>query len=257
MAYEDYSTQPKFEYVLRLADTSLILGHRLSEWTGHGPVLEQDIAITNIALDLVGQARLYYQYAAKIEGKGRTEDDLAYHRDHMDFRNPFLVEQPNGHWGTTLMRSCIFDTFHQLFLHQLIGHSNDEHLVGIAQKSLKEVNYHQKYSSEWVIRLGDGTAESHEKMQTALDQLWRYSGELITPDTLDQKAVEDGFGVDLGSISSAFRQKLDAVFAEATLEIPNDTYMQTGAKAGLHSEHLSYILAEMQSVQRAMPGLSW
>lgn len=257
MAYEDYSDNPLFEYTLRLADTTLILGHRLSEWTGHGPVLEQDVAITNIALDLIGQSRMYYQYAANVEGKGRDEDHLAYHRDGMDFRNPFLVEQPNGHWGTTIMRQCIFDVFHQLFLHAMIEKSNDKQLKAIAKKSLKEVNYHAKYSSEWLYRLGDGTEESHQKMQDVLDKLWKYSGELVTADKLDKKAAEMGFGVDVDKLKDPYFNRLEKIIRKATLEIPENTHMQQGGKSGTHSEHLGYILAEMQSVQRAYPGLKW
>jgi len=257
MAFEDYSQHPKLEYALRMADTTLILGHRLSEWCGHGPVLEQDIAITNIALDLVGQSRMYYQYAGELEGKGRSEDDLAYHRDEMDFRHPFLVEQPNGHWGTTLMRQCIFDVFHRLFLIELREQKEDQHFSAIAEKSLKEVNYHAKYSGEWVIRLGQGTEESHGKMQDALDALYKYSGELITPDNLDEKAAAEGFGVDLTQIAEPFQEQFNQIMQKAGLEIPKDTYMHVGAKAGVHSEHLGYILAEMQSVQRAHPGLEW
>lgn len=257
MAYEDYSDNPLLEYTLRLADTTLILGHRLAEWTGHGPVLEQDVAITNIALDLIGQSRMYYQYAAKVEDKGRDEDDLAYHRDEMDFRNPFLVEQPNGHWGTTIIRQCIFDTFHQLYLHEMIENTNDKHLRAIARKSLKEVNYHAKYSSEWTIRLGDGTEESHQRMQNALNQLWKYSGELVTADELDKEADENGFGIDLAKVEAPFFKKLEKIMDRATLEIPEVSHMHTGAKSGTHSEHMGYILAEMQSVQRAHPGLKW
>jgi ring-1,2-phenylacetyl-CoA epoxidase subunit PaaC len=257
MAFEDYSKKPLLEYTLRLADTTLILGHRLSEWCGHGPVLEQDIAITNIALDLVGQARMYYQYAGEIEGQGRDEDDLAYHRDEMDFRHPFLVEQPNGHWGTTLMRQCLFDTFHQLFLQEMAAHSSDTHLQGIANKSLKEVNYHAKYSSEWVVRLGQGTSESHEKMQNALESLWKYSGELVTPDEVDENAVNEGFGVDIDALRPHYYDRLSNILERAGLTPPENTHMHTGGKGVVHSEHLGYILAEMQSVQRAHPGLTW
>lgn len=257
MAYEDYSGNPLFEYSLRLADTTLILGQRLSEWCGHGPILEQDVAITNIALDLIGQSRMYYQYAAQVEGKGRSEDDLAYHRDEMDFRNPYLVEQPNGHWGQTLMRQFLFDTFHQLFLANMIEQTSDDHLRAIARKSIKEVNYHTKYSSEWVLRLGDGTEESNQKMQEGLDLSWKYTGELVTPDPLDEKALELGFGVDVSQLRESYYNRLTDLLDKAKLKIPEVEHMQTGAKAGRHSEHLGYILAEMQSVQRAYPGLKW
>ncbi len=250
-------TEAKFEYLLRLGDNALILGHRLSEWCGHGPILEQDIAITNIALDQVGQARSLLQYAAEVEGKGRSEDDLAYTRDVMQFRNLLLVEQPNEDFAYTIVRQFLFDNFNFL-LHQALTQSKDEHLRAIAEKSLKEITYHLRYSSEWMIRLGDGTEESHQKMQTALDDLFIYSGELTSPDEVDQQMHEAGIGPDLDRLKPAYDQKVKDILAEATLQLPEVKYMQSGGKDGrMHTEHLGFILAELQFVQRAYPGMEW
>jgi len=242
--------------VLRIADNNLILGHRLSEWCGHGPVLEQDIALTNIALDLVGQARNYYQLAAELKGDGATEDDFAYLRDVYEFQNVLLTEQPNGHFGETITRQFFFDVFNFYFTRALTQSSN-ERLAAIAEKSLKEITYHMKFSSEWMIRLGDGTAESHEKMQQAVNDLWMYSGELFNSDALDTEMGGNGIGVDLNSIKSNFDQKVAAILNEATLSLPENAWMQKGGKQGQHSEHLGYILAELQFLQRAYPGAKW
>ncbi len=246
----------QLEYTLQIADNALILGHRLSEWCGHGPILEQDIAITNIALDLIGQARSLYQYAAEVEGKGRTEDDLAYLRIGTQFRNTLLVEQPKGNFGTTIVRQFLFDAFHFAFYQELCN-SKDETLAAVAKKSLKEVTYHLRFSSEWVIRLGDGTAESHEKMQTALNDLWAYTGELFKASDADQWALENGIGVDLEVVKKFWEEKVSEILKMATLEQPADGWMQTGGKQGRHTEHLGYILAEMQYLQRAYPGQEW
>ncbi len=249
--------EAKFEYLLRLGDNALILGHRLSEWCGHGPILEQDIAITNIALDQVGQARSLLQYAAKVEGKGRTEDNLAYQRDVMAFRNVLLVEQPNEDFAYTIVRQFLFDNFNYLLHHQLTQ-SKDEHLKAIAEKSLKEITYHLRYSSEWMIRLGDGTEESHDKMQNALNDLFIYSGELLLPDAVDHAMHEAGIGPDLAQLQPAYNEKTDAILNEATLTKPEVKHMQTGGKDGrMHSEYLGYILAELQFVQRAYPNMEW
>ncbi len=243
-------------YILRLADNAMILGQRLSEWCGHGPILEQDIAITNIALDFIGQARNLYQYAAEVEGKNRTEDDFAFLRDPLDYKNVLLVEQPNGNWGQTIMRQFLYDSFNFYFYNNL-KNSTDTQLAAIAEKSLKEIKYHLRYSSEWVVRLGDGTEESHQKMQTALDDLWMYSGELCTPDALDEEMHKAGIGVDLAAIQPLYQEKINTTFAKATLQIPDNNWMQSGGKQGKHSEHLGFILTEMQYMQRTYPNVEW
>ncbi|HKK80443.1 MAG TPA: 1,2-phenylacetyl-CoA epoxidase subunit PaaC [Phaeodactylibacter sp.] len=249
--------EAKFEYLLRLGDNALILGHRLSEWCGHGPILEQDIAITNIALDQVGQARSLLQYAGEIEGKGRSEDDLAYKRDVMEFRNVLLAEQPNEDFAYTIVRQFLFDNFNYL-LYQGLCQSKDEHLRAIAEKSIKEITYHLRYSSEWMIRLGDGTEESHEKMQAALDDLMIYSGELTTPDAVDTMMYEAGIAPDLSALQANYQQKLKEILQEATLQQPEVKYMQSGGKDGsMHTEYLGFILAELQFVQRAYPDMEW
>lgn len=244
------------KYILRHADNTLILGQRLSEWCGHGPVLEQDIAITNFALDLIGQARSLYQYAAEVGGEGETEDDLAYLRDGWDFYNVLLVELPNGHWGKTLARQFFFDAFNFYFYVEL-QKSSDAQLAAIAEKSIKEVTYHLRYSSEWMIRLGDGTAESHEKMQEAVNDLWVYTGELCKPDELDREMLEAGIGVDLEKIEPLWAKKVDEILERATLTKPENNWMQRGGKTGTHTEHLGFILAEMQQLQRTYPGATW
>ena len=248
--------QALFEYALRLGDNALILGQRLSEWCGHGPVLEQDIALTNIALDQVGQARSWLTYAGEIEGKGRSEDDLAYHREQREFRNVLLVEQPNQDWAYTMIRQFLFDAFN-FYLHEQLTGSRDQTIAAIAAKSLKEITYHLRYSSEWVIRLGDGTDLSHRKMQTALDDLWIYSGELTQVTPLDAFMAEEEFGADLDRLRPRYEEKVREVLEEATLSAPNLPYHQQGGKEGRHSEHLGHILAVMQSVQRAYPGQKW
>jgi len=245
-----------FQYLLRLGDNALILGQRLSEWCGHGPVLEQDIAITNIALDLIGQTRSWYQYAAEIEGKGRSEDDIAYFRDAPEFKNVLLVEQPNEDWAYTIVRQFLFDVFN-FYLHRELSNSNDEQVAAIAQKSLKEITYHLRYSSEWVIRLGDGTEISHKKMQTALDDLWMFSGELTEADDLDRAMAKAGIGADLEKIRPLISARMKEIFEEATLQIPANPWMQSGGKQGGHSEHLGYILADMQFLQRTYPNNEW
>jgi ring-1,2-phenylacetyl-CoA epoxidase subunit PaaC len=244
------------DFLLILADNTQILGHRLGEWCGHGPELEIDMAMTNLALDLIGQSRNYYQYAAELEGLGRTEDDLAYLRDAREFRNCLLVEQPNGDFAQTVARNFLFDSWHFFFL-QALTHSNDERLAAIAVKSIKEVTYHLRWSSEWVIRLGDGTAESHRRIQSAFDNLWTLRGELLTPAPCETEAANAGYGVDLHVIKPQVEDKLSDILMQATLTRPQDGWMQSGGKTGRHSEHLGYILAEMQFVQRAYPNPVW
>ncbi|HLG39929.1 MAG TPA: 1,2-phenylacetyl-CoA epoxidase subunit PaaC, partial [Chitinophagaceae bacterium] len=273
------STGQLINYTLHLADNALILGHRNSEWCGHGPVLEQDIAITNISLDLIGQARNFYQYAAQLinqslqstdskvpspviaskakqgEGGEVSEDTLAYLRDVREFKNCLLVEQPNGDWAHTVLRQFFFSTY-QYYLYQQLQNSNDEQLAAIAAKSLKEVSYHLRWSSEWVIRLGDGTEESHQRMLKAIDELWSYTGELLIP-----AEYEKEIGIDFNKIKEEWNNKVKTVLDEATLIPPpaggGGGAVHTGGKNGFHSEHLGHILAELQFMQRAYPNSEW
>jgi len=245
-----------FEYVLRMGDNSLVLGHRLSEWCGHGPELEEDIALTNIALDLIGQARLLLAYAGEIEGKDRSEDDLAYLRDGMDYKNLLIVEQPNQDYSYTIVRQFLYDAFN-FELYSRLLESKDQHLASIAAKALKETSYHRRHSAQWIVRLGDGTQMSHEKVQQALDELWMYTGEMFDMDEVDEGMLEAGIGVDLEAIRHHWDEHVNAVLEEATLERPQDAWMMSGGKAGKHSEHLGYILADLQYLQRAYPGAAW
>jgi ring-1,2-phenylacetyl-CoA epoxidase subunit PaaC len=243
-------------YLLYLADNALILGHRNSEWCGHGPVLEQDIAISNIALDLLGQARNFYQYAAELSGPDVTEDTLAYLRDVTAFKNCLLTELPNGDWSRTILRQFFFSTY-QYFLYTQLQQSSDERLAAIAEKSLKEVTYHLRWSSEWVIRLGDGTEESRRRIIDSLDYLWSYTGELFMPATFETAGAGEGWAVDPSLLKKQWDEKVVTILTEATLELPKETFMQSGGKTGRHTEHLGYILAEMQFLQRAYPGAEW
>ncbi|CAN5680213.1 phenylacetate-CoA oxygenase subunit PaaC [soil metagenome] len=246
-----------FNYILILADNTLILGQRNSEWCGHGPVLEQDIAITNISLDLIGQARNFYQYAALLNGGGITEDTLAYLRTEREFKNILLAEQPNGDWAVTVLRQFFFSNY-QYLLYQQLQKSSDTQLAAIAEKALKEVTYHLRWSSEWVIRLGDSTEESKDRMLAAIDELWRFTGELFMPADYETAAANEGYGVAVTSLQQNWMQKVTMVFEEATLPLPKEgVYMQRGGKAGIHTEHLGYILAEMQYLQRTYPGCEW
>lgn len=246
----------KFEYLLRLGDNALILGQRLGEWCGHGPILEEDIALTNISLDLIGQARSLLTYAGSIEAQGRDEDRLAFFRDVFDFRNVLLVEQPNGHFGDTIARQFYYDHFSYL-LFEALQSSTDPTVAAIAEKSLKEVAYHRRHSSEWVIRLGDGTQESHEKIKQSLHDLWPYTGEMLTADELDKRAFAAGFAPDLETIKSQWLRNVDRVLQQAGIETPVDGWMQSGGKKGVHSEHLGFIIAEMQFVPRTYPDAKW
>ena len=247
----------KFQYLLRLADNSLVLSQRLCEWCGKGPALEEDMALANVALDLIGQARFWFGYAGEIEGKGRDEDQLAFLRDAHDFRNLLLVEQPNGTYADTLARQFYFDTWHFLLLQQL-EKSSDERIASIAEKSLKEVSYHVRRSGDLVVRLGDGTDKSHAMMQTALDELWMYTDEMFQADAVDQAMASQGVAPDLASLRAPWLEHMREVFEEATLVLPpTDAWMQKGGKQGVHSENLGYLLAEMQFLQRAYPGATW
>ena len=243
--------QQLVDYILHLADTTLILAQRNSEWCGHGPILEQDIAITNISLDLLGQSRNFYQYAAALIGADTDEDKLAYLRKEREFKNLLLVEQPNGDWGQTILRQYLFSQYQYLLFEQL-QNSKDEQIAAITAKALKEIKYHLRWSSEWVIRLGDGTEESHKRMLEAIDELWRYTGEIFIAADYEKE-----WGVDFSLIKKEWDGKVKAVFDTATLTIPENVFMQTGGKEGTHTEQLGYILAELQYVQRAYPNSQW
>jgi ring-1,2-phenylacetyl-CoA epoxidase subunit PaaC len=247
---------PLFEYILRLGDDSLILGHRLSEWCGHGPILEEDIAMTNIALDLVGQATNLLNYAGEVEGKGRNGDDLAFLRFDREYKNVLLVEQPNGDFAMTMMRQFLFDTYRKMLFERL-QQATDETLAAIAEKSLKETKYHLKHSSEWIIRMGDGTDESHTRVQNALNTLWRYSSELFYTDETDRLLLEQGVLPDMSSIQLDWNKYVNQVFEEAGITIPSNNWKHEGGRIGMHSEHLGYILAELQFMQRAYPNMEW
>ncbi|MBK6628589.1 MAG: phenylacetate-CoA oxygenase subunit PaaC [Flavobacteriales bacterium] len=244
------------QFLLRRADDTHILGHRLGEWCGHGPVLEEDLALSNVALDLIGQARNYLTYAGGLEGKGRDEDDLAFLRNERQYVNCKLVEQPNGDYAHTIVRGFLFDAWH-LPYQEALANSGDATIAAIAAKAVKEVTYHLKRDSEWLVRFGDGTEESHRRAQEALDHLWTYTGELFEEDAVHQALVKAGIAPAMAAIKAAFDATVDRVLAEATLKRPADGFMATGGRQGKHSEHLGYILAEMQYLQRAYPGAEW
>jgi len=246
----------RFEYLLRLGDNALILSHRLGEWCGHGPALEEDIALSNIALDLLGQAQLWLGLAGEIEGAGRSADDLAYRRDAAAFRNVLLVERPNGDYAHTLMRQFLFDAWH-IELIGALAQSSEARICEIAAKAQKEVAYHVERSAELVIALGDGTAESRARMQTALDALWSYTGELFLADPTEQRLAASGVAPAPESLKPAWTRTLEAVLAEATLKTPASAFAHKGGKSGRHTEALGFILAEMQFLPRAYPDARW
>jgi ring-1,2-phenylacetyl-CoA epoxidase subunit PaaC len=243
-------------YVLRLGDLSLILGQRLSEWVGHAPALEEDLGLANLALDLIGQARLLLGYAGELEDRGRSEDDIAMLRRQGEYLNPTLVEQPNGDFAETIVRQVLVDAF-QLELYERLTDSADERLAAIAAKAVKETRYHLTYSSSWLVRLGDGTAESHARAQAALERLWPYTVELCEEDELDREMADCGIAPRLAEVRAGWSRRIDEVLAEATLERPRERPYTWFGKRGEHSEHLGYILAEMQYLQRACPGARW
>lgn len=274
-----------FRYLIHLADNSLILGQRNAEWCGHGPVLEQDIAITNISLDLIGQARNIYQYAADVYNSSYAEaredrqamesllpavwktfdrelneDDLAFLRDERQYLNLLITELPKGDWAVTILRQFFFSAY-QFYLFEKLRNSADERLAGIAEKSIKETAYHLRWSAEWVIRLGDGTEESRRRIETALGELWMFTGEMFLPADYEQQATEAAFGTDPSSFREEWMQKVEEVFAEATLAIPapgkGKPWTQSGGKGGIHTEHMGYLLAEMQYLQRTYPNSVW
>jgi ring-1,2-phenylacetyl-CoA epoxidase subunit PaaC len=244
------------QYLLRLGDDRLVLGHRLSEWCGHGPILEEDIALANTALDLIGQANLLLKLAGEVEGQGRSADALAYFRDAIDYRNLQMVELPNGDFAFTIVRQFLFSAFALLQMEALAKSGHTE-LAGIAAKAVKETKYHVRHSGQWVITLGDGTAESHDRAQRAVDDLWRYTGELFLADDVDRAAARDGVGVDPSTLESSWRQQVEDVLRRATLTLPASTYMQRGGRSGRHTEHLGHMLTEMQIVARSHPGAEW
>lgn len=243
-------------YTLRLADTALVLGHRLSEWSSRAPTLEEDIALSNIALDHIGQARALYAHAAELEGSGRTEDDLAFMRDAPQFFNVQLVERENGDFAVTMARQLFYSAFAVPHFEALCG-SADRVIAGVAAKAAKECAYHLRHASEWVIRLGDGTDESHARMTAALDELWMYTGEMFDQDDTDRAMIAAGIGVDVAAVRPAWDAAIDAVLAEATLSRPKGAWMSSGGRRGLHTEHLSHMLGEMQSLHRTYQNVRW
>lgn len=252
----DKNQELLYNYLLQLADSSMILAQRNAEWCGHGPVLEQDIALTNISLDLFGEARSLFQYAAEIKGDNATEDSIAFLRDAREFKNFLLCEHENTDWAYTIVRQFLYDVFHY-YLNKSLTESTDLRIKEIALKTIKESAYHLKWSSEWMIRLGDGTEVSHEKMQIALNELWTFTGELFQESDSDKYASENSIGPSLSSLQPIWDSKVDEILKEATLQKPAEQWMQTGGKTGIHTEKLGFILAEMQYLQRAYPGQEW
>lgn len=248
--------QVLFDYCLGLGDNALILGQRLAEWTSNAPTVELDIALSNQALDLFGQSRMLLDYAGRVEGKGRSEDDLAFLRDVLDYRNALIVEQPNGDFAQTVMRQFLYATFAYALYEKLAG-SNDTVLAGIAQKAVKEMGYHARHNGEWVVRLGDGTDESHDRTQAGLDAVWPYVHELFTADAVELAMAEEGIGVDPSSLKDEWLAEVSSVIARATLTLPETSWTPDGGKQGQHSEHLGLVLADLQFLQRAYPGAEW
>jgi len=244
------------QYIYGIADNSLILGQRLGELCGHGPSLETDIAMTNISLDLLGQVRSYYQYAAKLLGGDANEDTIAFLRLEREYKNVLLVEQPNTDFAYSITRQFLFDIFHLALLEEL-QNSKDETLSAIAKKSIKEVLYHTRFSSDWIRRLGDGTEESHNRIQTAINDLWIFTDELFHQTEADKAIIANGIGVDVTLLKANYFNKVNTILEEATLQIPTIEYFQKGGKQGIHSEHMGYILTEMQYMQRAYPNMNW
>jgi ring-1,2-phenylacetyl-CoA epoxidase subunit PaaC len=248
--------EPLFEYVLRLADDALVLGHRLSQWSGRAPTLEEDIALSNLALDLIGQARFLYTLAGQIEGRGRGEDQFAYFREAHEFKNCLLVEQPNGDFATTVSRQFLYAAFMHPYW-EALTRSHEQRLAQIALKAVKEIAYHVRHAGEWVIRLGDGTHESRRRMVAALDELWMYTGELLEMDETERRLMLAAIAPDRARIRPAWERTIAQVLATATLERPTDRWMQSGGRSGRHTEHLGLVLAEMQVLARAHPQATW
>jgi ring-1,2-phenylacetyl-CoA epoxidase subunit PaaC len=252
----EVSETPLVLYTLRRADDALVLGHRLSEWCGHGPMLEEDMALANMGLDLLGQARGLYSYAAKVEGRDNNEDRFAYLRDVRQYRNLLLVEQPNGDFACTMVRQFFYAAFADLYWRAMTK-SRDETLAAIAAKSEKESAYHLRHSSEWIIRLGDGTDESHARTQGAIDHLWAFTGEMFAIDEAERGLIDKGLAIDVASLRPLWLKTVAGVIAEATLTLPASDWMQQGGRSGRHSEHLGHLLSELQHMQRSFPGLTW
>jgi len=245
-----------FDYLLRLGDDRLILGHRLSEWCGHGPILEEDIAMTNIALDLVGQANLLLGLAGTVEGTGRDADALAYFREAVEFRNALIMELPRGDFAFTMVRQFLVSV-HQALLMERLQSSTHADLAGIAGKAFKEARYHARHSADWMLKLGNGTEESHRRVQDALDSIWRYTGELFEADDVERDLVARGIAVDSAALRDPWKEQVTRVLEAATLRLPDDGFMQRGGREGRHTEHLGHLLAEMQIVARSFPGATW
>jgi ring-1,2-phenylacetyl-CoA epoxidase subunit PaaC len=250
------SETPLVLYTLRRADDALILGHRLSEWCGHAPMLEEDVALANMGLDLLGQARELYSYAAKLEGKGNDEDKFAYLRDVRQYRNLLLVEQPNGDFAQTMVRQLFYAAFADLYWRAMMK-SSDPALAAIAAKSEKESAYHLRHSSEWIVRLGDGTEESHARAQGAIDNLWAFTGEMFGVDDSERGLIDAGVAIDPAALQPHWLKTVSDVVSEATLSLPTNNWMQQGGRSGRHSEHLGHLLSELQSMQRTFPGATW
>jgi len=248
--------EARLRYLLRLGDTSLVLGQRLAEWVGHSPALEEDLGLANLSLDLVGQARLLLSYAAEVEGKGRDEDALAFLRDAPAFVNLTLAEQPNGDFGRTIVRQCLLDAW-QLEVYEGLLNSSDTRLASIAGKAIKETRYHLRFSSGWLVRLGDGTEESHRRVQDALNELWRFTTELFAADEVDEALVAAGVAPELAALQGRWSARIDEVLKEAALVRPAAVPYQWHGKRGVHTEHLGHMLAEMQHLQRTYPGAQW
>lgn len=242
--------------MLRLGDSSLIIGHRLSEWCGAGPILEEDIALINIALDFVGNATALLAYAAEVEGKGRTEDDLAFMRNERDFRNLLITEQPNGDYAATITRQFLYDVY-TYYLYDALKSSRDETIAALAAKAHKEITYHLRHTTEWMYRLGDGTEESHGRMQEAMNDLWMFTAEMFDMDEVDELLIAAGIAPDLNKIKEQWEPHVKKVTAEATIQLPSGNFKQKGSREGKHSEHLGFLLAEMQSLHRTYPGAKW
>ena len=245
-----------YKYVLALGDDALILGQRLSQWAYKGPFLEEDIALSNISLDMFGRANLLLEYAVSLKGNGTTADELAFKRNEREFNNYILCEQPNGNFADTMVRQFFLDAFYKLFL-QSLTKSKDAQLSAIAQKSIKETTYHLRHSSKWIIRLGYGTDKSHEKAQSAIDNLWMFTNELFEMNEIENKMVAQKIGVDCLSIKAEWDQIIDEVLSEATLKRPENTHMTSGGRAGIHTEHLGHLLSDMQYLQHAYPDAKW
>jgi ring-1,2-phenylacetyl-CoA epoxidase subunit PaaC len=252
----EISETPLVLYALRRADDALILGHRLSEWCGHAPMMEEDMALANMGLDLLGQARELYSYAAKVEAKGNDEDKFAYLRDVRQYRNLLLLEQPNGDFARTMARQFFYAVFADLYWRAMMN-SRDATLAAIAAKSEKESAYHVRHSSEWIIRLGDGTEESHRRAQTAVDDLWAYTGEMFEVDDSERGLIDAGIAIDPAALRLRWLETVSNVLHEATLTLPKSGWMQQGGRSGRHSEHLGHLLSELQSMQRTFPGATW